>query len=258
MPPLRLLGALLLATSLALPARTGAEPTTVDRLLASVDEDPILLSDLERALELGLVEGARSEESPTALHRRLLEELIDQRLRFHEVDRYGLSQIDVEAIRQATEQIRSRFADEATYQAHLAVLGLNEDAVTQLVARQLAVWAYVDTRLAARVLVGLEEIRGYYEGELVPKLEVDGAPVPPLEEVRETIRELLRQRRLNEELARWTDELEAKADVVRYSLEPARPLPPLIESLEAPTSEGPAPKPAPSTGSGSDSGSSAP
>jgi hypothetical protein len=90
------------------------------------------------------------------------------------------------------------------------------------------VLVYVDELLGARVFVGLEEIQRYYEGQLVPQLETAGEPVPPLERVREQIREVLRQQRLNEELVRWTDELRRRADVVDLLDRPERPLPPPV------------------------------
>jgi len=99
------------------------------------------------------------------------------------------------------------------------------------VARQLSVLAYVEQRLGPRVFVGVEEIRRYYDEELVPELARDGQPPPPIDQVREQIRALLRERRLNEEIDRWTEELRAAADVVDLLDAPARPLPPEVGSL---------------------------
>ena len=67
---------------------------------------------------------------------------------------------------------------------------------------------------------------------LAPRLRREGEPVPPIEEVREEIREVLRQERLNEELARWTAELRREADVRDHLDAPVdvtqRPLPPKV------------------------------
>ena len=47
--------------------------------------------------------------------------------------------------------------------------------------------------------------------------------------MRESIRAVLRERRLNDEIDRWTADLRGKADVVDYLDREARPLPPLVE-----------------------------
>ncbi len=84
----------------------------------------------------------------------------------------------------------------------------------QILARQLSVLAYVEQRLGPRVFVGIEEIRKYYDEVLVPKLEAAGEPVPPIDEIRESIRAVLREERLDSEIDRWTAELRRQADVI--------------------------------------------
>ena len=62
----------------------------------------------------------------------------------------------------------------------------------------------------------------------MPQLREKGGAVPPLDDVREQIREVLRQQRLNEELQRWTAELRRSADVEDYFDRPSRALPPKV------------------------------
>ena len=222
----------LLQLVLAAAALAAQEPAArlVDRVVAVVDEDPILLSDVERVIGLRVVE-AQAGESPEALRRRVLDGLIEQRLRLHEIGRFGFEQTPLEEVDRQVEQIAARFPDEAAWRAELARLGLGESDLRQIVARQLSVLAYVEERLGARVFVGVEDVRRYYEEELLPELERRGEPPPPIDQVREQIRGLLRERRLNEEIVRWTAELRAAADVVDLFDAPERPLPPEIGSL---------------------------
>jgi hypothetical protein len=226
---LRRLLPLLLAGAFQASPATGAEGPAwlVDRIVAVVDDQPILLSDLERVLALGMVRPGQGE-SEQALRRRALDQLIEQRLRFHEVDRYGFQQIPGEALEGQLSALRERFGGEEGLRRRLLELGMSEESLLDLLRRQLQVLVYVDELLGARVFVGLEEIQRYYEGQLVPQLETAGEPVPPLERVREQIREVLRQQRLNEELVRWTDELRRRADVVDLLDRPERPLPPPV------------------------------
>ena len=204
--------AILFPVLLLLPPALPAAPRLVDRILTVVDEDPILASEVDQAIGLGLVE-RRPGESDSGLRRRVLDSLIEQRLRFHEVDRFGLSEVPVEVIEAHFQEVRARFPDPEAFATRLAELGLDAVALRQIVARQLMVLTFVEERLGPRIFVGLDEIRAYYEQILAPELRRRGEPVPPIEEVRERIRGVLKERRLNEEIARWTEELRRAADI---------------------------------------------
>jgi len=222
------LGALLLLAR-APGAAAAAEPQLRDRVVAVVDGDPILQTDIDRAIAFGGV-AAQAGEGERELRRRVLDTIIEERLRIHEVQRYGFEQVPVEMITKQVEQIRGRFASEDAFRHRLGELGMQLDGLEQLVAQQLQVMVYVDELLGARVFVGLEEIESYYRKTLVPELQAKKQQVPPLEDVREQIRDVLRQQRLNEELQRWTAELRSRADVEDYFDRPQRELPPRVGS----------------------------
>ncbi len=86
--------------------------------------------------------------------------------------------------------------------------------------------------MGARVFVGLDEIQSYYDDFFVPELKARGESVPPVAEVREELRQVLRERRLNEEIERWTEELRQEADLVDHFDSRRGELPPLIISSE--------------------------
>jgi hypothetical protein len=208
--PVLLLVLLLASGAAGVPARAAA---LLDRIVATVDDDPILASELEPPIALGLI-APQDGESPEALRRRVLDDLIDERLRYHEVSRFGGSSLPVEAIDEQVAAIRARFADPEELATRLAAAGMNEEGLRQLVARQILVLTYVEERLGPRVFVTLDEIRSYYQSSFEPQLVAAGQPVPALDEVREQIRQLLKAERLNQEVERWTEELRRAADVV--------------------------------------------
>jgi len=226
-----------IALAFAVPAaaQTAAPQKNVlkGRVLAVVDEDPILASDVDRVVKLGLMK--RNEgESEDAFRRRVVNSLIEERLRFHEIDRYGFEQVPVEEIEENVAKIRAGFPDEAAFKKALQDVGLDLKGLRQLVARQLLVLAYVDERLGARVFVGLDDISRYYRTVLTPEMQKRGQPVPPLDDVREDIREVLKQQRMNQEFEKWTAELRAAADVVTYPDQAGdKPLPPVVKRIEA-------------------------
>lgn len=192
-----------------------------DRVVAVVDEEAVLLSEVETVVALGLAaEGASRSE--------VLDGLIEQRLRFQAAERFGLVQVSVERVEEQVAEIRAGFESRQEFERRLAESGLTEGELRQLVARQLMVLNYVDEQLGARVFVSLADIRAYYEDELVPALERRGEAVPPLGEVREEIRGVLKEQRLNEEIDRWTEELRREADVQVFLDESLEELPPLV------------------------------
>src|SRR6202166_1631328 len=222
----------------AAPAPAAAAPSSSgknvlkDRVIAVADDDPILASDLDRAIVIGQLE-PKPGESQRVFRRRVLDDLIAERLRFHEIDRFGLEQVPVEQIERHVAEVRARFKDDATYRQKLKEVGLDEAALRQLMARQLEVLAYVDERLGPQVFVGLDDISNYYRAVLTPQLQQQHLPVPPLEDVRDKIREVLRQQRLTDEIERWTEELRRKAVIAVYFDQPAGgPLPPVVKRIE--------------------------
>jgi len=215
------------------PAAKPAPPVDAklkDRVLAVVDEDPILQSDLDRVIGLGLAQPGPKED-PAIFQRRVLDQLINERLRFHEMDRFGFEEVPVEDVDGQVAQIRARFKDEAAFQKSLRDQGMAVKDLRRVVARQLMVLAYVDEQLGSRVFVGLDDITGYYNTTFTADMKKRGEPVPPLDDVREDIRKVLREKRLNEAIAKWTDELRNKADVQVYLGKPPGAIPPVVKKV---------------------------
>ena len=219
--------ALLLAVC---PPSQAQERLPVDRIVAVVDDDPILASEVEQVLSFGIV-NAEAEEDDRAVKRRALDFLVEERLRFHEVDRFGFAEVPVEIVDEEFDRLQMRLGGAAEFANAMDELGLDEQGVRQVLARQVMVWVYVEERLGARIFVGLEDIRKYYDENLVPELEEKGNSVPPVEDVREAIRAVLREQRMNEELERWTIELLQNADIEDYFDSNYESLPPLIDSV---------------------------
>lgn len=227
---------IVLFTAVLILALTGLlsaqERDPVDRILAVVDDDPILASEVDQILSFGIVEPGL-EEDGREVRRRVLDYLIEQRLRFHEVDRFGFAEVPVDVVDEEFARLQERLGGAEALAAAIAELGLDEQGVRQVLARQVMVWVYVEERLGARIFVGLEDIRTYYDEQLVPELKENGTPVPRVEEVREAIRTLLREQRMNEELERWTAELVQQADIEDYFDSSFDSLPPLVDSVES-------------------------
>ncbi|MCB1183776.1 peptidylprolyl isomerase [bacterium] len=108
-----LLVAALLATGAAR-AAAQAEPELIDRIVAIVDEEAILQSDLDREIELYRLEkeyaGEKVTEEPATVRREMLERLIESKL-IIAAARQADMQVDDEVIRQSVEQKIQQFVD---------------------------------------------------------------------------------------------------------------------------------------------------
>jgi len=176
------------------PAQEAASPPRVEiveRIVAVVDERPILLSDL-RALRA--VRGLTEEQALPAL--------VDERLMF------------AEAIRLPQAEVSAEEEDRA-----LALLvetrpGLRaevpEPDLRRLLHRQLAILKYVEFRFRPQVRVSDEEVRKAWEDE-----QAGRASGPAFEDEQEKLRAQLERRALDERIEAWVRELRQRADV-RY------------------------------------------
>jgi len=214
-------------------AGTTGPPQLLDRVVAVVDEDPILLSDLDRAIGLGTI-ARQPDEGEEAFRRRALDRLIEWRLQLHAIARFGFEEAPLEEVDRQLAELEAKFPTAAGWQRELARLNLTEAQVREILARQLSVLSYVEQRLGPRVFVDVDDIRKYYEETLVPKLEKAGQPVPPIEKVREAIRSVLREQRLDQEIDRWTRQLREQADVVDLLDQEPEPLPPVVGTIGPP------------------------
>jgi len=65
--------------------------------------------------------------------------------------------------------------------------------------------------------VSLAQIEDYYTSVWAPQRRARGLDVPPLCEVREEIRRLLKAERLDEEIKKWTEQLRSRVNVDIYA-----------------------------------------
>lgn len=222
--------ALTLLIGITTPALTRADEL-LDRVVAIVDDDPILASEIDQLIALELVDRQEGEDDDD-YRRRVLDLLIEQKLRFHEVDRFGFAEVPVEAVEDALEEIEGEAGGKEALERRLEESSLDRQILRQIVARQVMVLIYVEERLGARVFVGLEDIQQYYDDVLVPDLTERGQAVPAIQDVRESIRSVLREQRMNEELEKWTVELRSRADIEDFLDSHSAQLPPLLSSTD--------------------------
>jgi hypothetical protein len=120
-----------------------ARGETLERVLAVVGDHLITLTDVMAARDFGLVIVPANAPDPT---RAALSQLIDRELMLAEVDRYAPPEPGADAIAEGLRIARSRFADDAAYQAALARSGIDEDHLRDTLRQNLRITAYLVRR----------------------------------------------------------------------------------------------------------------
>ncbi|MGA8810422.1 MAG: hypothetical protein WB973_21335 [Thermoanaerobaculia bacterium] len=202
----------LLAFLLAAPAHA----VTVDRIAAVIDRQVLTVSEVNQMAELRFFPRVAGRNDDDYRH-DILEALIAQALRYRDVERFGAQDIPKDSIEARLMEIQRRFASPAELDAALARAELTSDELRALIKRQLQVEAYIQERFAPMVFVANEDIADYYNGPWRQQRVARGLAVPPLNDVREEIRALIRSRQLDQQIETWTTQLRARANVDVYA-----------------------------------------
>lgn len=180
----------------------------IDRILAVVGGELILLSDAMAAQRFGVVEPPPPGADPI---RPTLDALIDRRLQLFEVNRYRPPEPDPAAIDARMAAVRARFPTTEAFQAALAESGITEAALRSTVRDTLRIANYRAQRFAAALEPSEEELVRYYrmrEAEFTR----DGV-LQPFAEVRDELRARVAAERGASLIAEWLDTLRRRTDV---------------------------------------------
>jgi hypothetical protein len=208
-----LLAALLLAAGMRLPEAQ----ETVDRIVARVENDVILLSDI-RALSRyqEFVEGKSEMEA------QVLDRLIDQWIVRTEADVAHFRHPSEADIERELQRLQKSFPSTEEYEAKKKQIGLSDSEVRGMVASQLYFSNYLDSRFRPGVQVDPKAIEDFYQTAVVPVAKARGQEPPSLDAARDAIQEALVQRGINEQADRWLKESRLRLHIEKLQEEGAR------------------------------------
>jgi hypothetical protein len=197
---------------LLLAARAGFA-VILDRIAATIDDDVITEQELDQAVDVGTMT-RRDGESEEDFRLRVLNELIDERLRYRDAARFAPDKPDAADLDAAYRDLLARLRKEGKDpQKEFARVGASEDEVKAVLERQLIVSRYVRERFFPVTYATTEEARKYYDGDFSAALKAEGKPVPPFEEVVASLRQHLRQEAFDQAVTKWTADLREKARI---------------------------------------------
>lgn len=186
----------------------------VEEVVAVVDRTPLLLSDVDLAELLVLIErpfGATDVDYRSAL----LEARIQLEVQFRDLEASGvLYRLDLDVV-EVRRSLLSAADDAASLSGELEANGLGEADIDELALRVCAANAYAEQRLRSRISVSLQEIETAYR-RLAVELESQGESAPPLTSVHDQLHQLIAERKLNDEIERWVERALDEREVTRF------------------------------------------
>jgi hypothetical protein len=188
--------------------RPAAGQQVVDRIVARVEGDVLLLSDLR---ELGQFQKLLGGEAEAEAKR--LDELIDQWIVEREAQAAHFTPPSDADVSSAVQQLEKSLGGTPTYQKRMGELGLTSTAVRRLLGQELFFNRYFDYKFRPAAQVDSDAEQKYYDAEFTKELTARGQKVPPIDSVREQIHELLVQQDISARAAQWLTESRSRLKI---------------------------------------------
>lgn len=200
----------ILALAIVCPAQQ-----VIDRIVATVNGQPILLSDWEVEMRFEALLDRKPLPLVTDEARGALDRLIDQELLREQYKTYRLTEPSAGDVDQRVADLRRQIggADDAAFRSQLAQYGLSQSEFRERVENQAAMLRFIDIRLRPSVHVDRRSIENYYYETLVPELKSKGQKPASLAEVSPQIEEILSQERVNVLTADWLKDLRQQSKI---------------------------------------------
>jgi hypothetical protein len=177
----------------------------LDRVLAVVSGELILMTDVRAARTFGFVTIEGTDPDGQALTR-----LIDRALILAEVERFAPPEPEAAAVDQGVAAVRQRFASQDAFAAALAQAGIEERHLREYVRQDLRMNAYLDQRFTS-VPPAEDEIGRHYREH--PELYTRDGTLLPFEIARPEIVRLVTAQSRGALVQDWVAGLRRRADV---------------------------------------------
>jgi parvulin-like peptidyl-prolyl isomerase len=180
----------------------------IDRIAARVENDVILMSDLrELSRYQQLVDGKTESDE------QLLDRLIDQWIVRTEAAASRFPQPSEADVNHNMERLQKSFDSPEEYDSRKKQSGLSDAEVRRMVAAQLYLSNYLESRFRPSVQIDAKAIEDFYRNAVIPRAQARGQTPPPLEAARDAIQEALVQGGINQQADRWLKESRGRLHV---------------------------------------------
>jgi hypothetical protein len=180
----------------------------IDRIVARVETDIILLSDVRQLNRYQVFLDGKAQSDADILNR-----LIDQWIVRNEASVARFPQPSDDDVNRSIERLKRSFSSPAEFEERQKQSGITDDEIRRFVRAQLYLSNYLDSRFRPAIQIDENAIEDFYKTRVVPRAESRGQTPPTLDNARDFIQEALVQRAINEQADRWLKESRTRVRV---------------------------------------------
>jgi parvulin-like peptidyl-prolyl isomerase len=180
----------------------------IDRVAARVENDIILLSDVRVLARYQQLVDGKSESDA-----QILDRLIDQWIVRNEAETARFPRPSEDEVTRGVERVQKSFTSAEEYEARKKQIGLTDADIRNMVAAQLYLSNYLDSRFRPSAKIEPKDVEDFYDKAVIPRAQARGQTPPSLEAARDYIHEALIQRSIDEQAERWLNESRGRVHV---------------------------------------------
>lgn len=184
---------------------SGGQPVVLDRVVAVINRQVLLQSDVDAEMHFAALEPLQpgeSEDTPERAMSRLIDRvLLLQQMTEQQVDP-NISDADVEkSLKEQQAHLsgcgKYSCSTEEGWNAFLAAHDLTNQEVIDHWRERMAILRFIDLRFRSGIRISPASVGDYYAKSVVPAFAQKHEPAPPLKVVSARIQELLLQKQMN-------------------------------------------------------------
>ena len=180
----------------------------IDRIIARVETDIILLSDVRQLSHYQAFLDGKAQSDADVLNR-----LIDQWIVRNEAGVARFPQPSEDDVNRSIERLKRSFSTPEEFESRQKQSGITDDEIRRFVRAQLYLSNYLDSRFRPSIQIDEKAVDDFYKTRVVPRAESRGQTPPTLENARDFIQEALVQQAINEQADRWLKESRTRVRV---------------------------------------------
>ncbi len=202
------------------PASPRAPGEVVDRVVAVVNQDPVLDSDVDEERRLIAFQPI-TDPTGASSRQRVLQRLINRTLILQQAKIQGQPPIPDSKVDAELDQLKkdlpackqAHCETAAGWQRFVADRGFSVAELTDLWRQRMEVLQFIELRFRGGIRISPEQINTYYKQTLMPEYQRQGVAAPKLDAVSDRVREVLLEQQVSSLLNDWLRSLRAQGSV---------------------------------------------
>jgi peptidyl-prolyl cis-trans isomerase SurA len=204
-------------------AKPASQATKLDRVVAIVNNDLILDSDVDEERRLEALQPYRESGEPFSRD-KAIERLIDRDLILQQAELQAQDPITDAQLERETDALRKNIPDcknkkfdcatKTGWDDFLGANGFTEAEFTRQWRERMEVLRFIEQRFRAGIKITPEEIQAYYTQTMLPEYAKQNTKAPSLDKLSNRIQEVLLEQRVSGLLGDWLKSLRAQGSVV--------------------------------------------